>query len=145
MSSELRRAPRGRLSLLIDAGAEFAGYASDITRTYSYQDADFAALIERMDRMQQALNISVRRVERSWAGLRTFTPDGSLAIGWDAASEGFFWCVGQGGYGIQTSPAAGRLVKDMVTGRDLGSAAGIIGVVDPRRFRPPPRSSLRPA
>jgi D-arginine dehydrogenase len=88
-----------------------------------------------IDRMQQALNIEVRRVEHAWAGLRTFTADGSLAFGWDATAEGFFWAVGQGGYGIQTSPAAGRLVADMVLGRDPGEAAGIIGVVDPRRFR----------
>ncbi|MBW4049868.1 MAG: Xaa-Pro dipeptidase [Proteobacteria bacterium] len=52
--------PAQRHSLLIDAGAEFAGYASDITRSYSHRDADFAALIGRMDRMQQALCAGVR-------------------------------------------------------------------------------------
>ena len=87
-----------------------------------------------IDRMQQALDIPVQRVERSWAGLRTFTPDGSLAFGWDRDADGFFWCVGQGGYGIQTSPAAGKLVADLVAGRDPGPAAGIVAAVDPRRF-----------
>jgi Xaa-Pro dipeptidase len=42
-------------SLLIDAGAEAEGYASDITRTYSFSDTDFGALIESFDAVQQAL------------------------------------------------------------------------------------------
>src|ERR1700736_6548073 len=52
--------PAQRHSMLIDAGAEFAGYASDITRTYSLRDADFAALIRRMDQMQQSLCAGIR-------------------------------------------------------------------------------------
>jgi len=54
-----RQAAAERRSLLIDAGAEFAGYASDITRTYSFEDTDFAALIARMDDVQQSLCSSV--------------------------------------------------------------------------------------
>jgi Xaa-Pro dipeptidase len=55
-----RAAPPERYSLLIDAGAEYAGYACDITRTYSAEDRDFATLIERMDRLQQGLCARVR-------------------------------------------------------------------------------------
>jgi D-arginine dehydrogenase len=87
-----------------------------------------------IDRMQQALDIAVTRVEHAWAGLRTFTPDGSLAIGWDARAEGFFWAVGQGGYGIQTAPAAGQLVSDLVLGRDPGEAAALLPILAPKRF-----------
>jgi D-arginine dehydrogenase len=87
-----------------------------------------------IDRMQQALDIEVRRVERAWAGLRTFTPDRSLAVGWDRTAEGFLWSVGQGGYGIQTSPAAGRLVADLVADRDPGPAGTVLPMVNPARF-----------
>ncbi len=50
-----RHAPDTFRSFLIDAGAQVHGYASDITRTYSYQDERFKALIERMDSMQMAI------------------------------------------------------------------------------------------
>ena len=95
------------------------------------EDIDIAIAI---DRMQQALDIEVRRVEHSWAGLRSFTPDRSLAIGWDPKAEGFFWSVGQGGYGIQTSPAQGQLAAALVCGREPGEALGFAKLVDPARF-----------
>jgi len=70
-----------------------------------------------VDRMQQAMDIPVHRVEHRWAGLRTFTPDRGLAIG-PCAAPGFFWMCGQGGYGIQTAPAAGRLLAHMIRGTE---------------------------
>jgi Xaa-Pro dipeptidase len=55
-----KQPPAQRHSLLIDAGAEFGGYASDITRTHSLRDPDFTALIRRMDEMQQSLCAGIR-------------------------------------------------------------------------------------
>ncbi len=120
--------PEARTRLLVSPADETPMHAHDVQP----DELDIAIAI---DRVQQALDIAVQRIERSWAGLRTFTPDGSLAFGWDRDAEGFFWSVGQGGYGIQTSPAAGKLVADLVTGRNPGEAAGIVTAVDPRRFR----------
>ena len=51
--TDLDRAPPDRIrSFLIDAGGQVHGYASDITRTYSFGDQRFQALIDRMDAMQ---------------------------------------------------------------------------------------------
>jgi D-arginine dehydrogenase len=95
-----------------------------------------------IDRMQQALDIEVRRIERAWAGLRTFTPDGHLAIGAEPGAEGFFWCVGQGGYGIQTAPAAGALTAALVLGEAPDAALlPALPFLDPARFRRAPAAA----
>ena len=119
--------PEARTKLLVSPAEETDMPAHDVRP----EDLDVAIAV---DRMQQALDIEVKRVEHSWAGLRTFTPDRSLAIGWDGAVEGFFWSVGQGGYGIQTSPAQGQLVAALITDRDPGEASAIVMQVDPKRF-----------
>jgi D-arginine dehydrogenase len=119
--------PEARTRLMVSPADATPTHAHDVQP----EEIDVAIGI---DRMQQALDIPVRRVEHSWAGLRTFAPDGSLAFGWDPIVEGFFWCVGQGGYGIQTAPAAGRFVTDLVLRRDPGEAASIVADVAPGRF-----------
>jgi Xaa-Pro dipeptidase len=53
-------APSQHRSLLIDAGAEVDGYAADITRTWGDGDAQFAALVDAVDREQRDLAGKVR-------------------------------------------------------------------------------------
>lgn len=55
-----RTAPALLRSFLIDAGAQFNGYSSDITRTYSARDDDFAAMVVEMDQQQLQMCAQVR-------------------------------------------------------------------------------------
>jgi D-arginine dehydrogenase len=70
-------------------------------------------------RIEAATTLTIRRPLRTWAGLRSFVPDGALVGGFDDAASGFFWCCGQGGYGIQTSPATGEACAARILGRPL--------------------------
>ncbi len=114
--------PEARTRLMVSPADATPTHAHDVQP----EEIDVAVAVARM---QEVLDIPVRRVERAWAGLRTFTPDGAFAFGEAAEGEGFFWFVGQGGDGILTSPAAGRLLADLVAGRGAAIAA-----IDPRRF-----------
>jgi D-arginine dehydrogenase len=58
--------------------------------------------------------MDIRSVRSSWAGLRTFSQDGVPVAGPDSGEETFIWLVGQGGYGIQTSPAMALLAAAAV-------------------------------
>jgi D-arginine dehydrogenase len=72
-----------------------------------------------IDRLQRVVDWRVERVERSWAGLRSFAPDRAPVYGFGAGgrNRGFFWCAGQGGFGIQTAPAAAKLAAALLLGR----------------------------
>lgn len=79
-------------------------------------DMDVAIAV---DRVQSATTLEVERVRRSWAGLRSFVADRTPVVGYAPDAPGFFWLAGQGGYGIQTSPALARLAAALVRSRDV--------------------------
>ncbi len=86
-----------------------------------------------IDRFEQAVDWRVERVEHSWAGLRSFAPDRLPVYGFAPGRSDFFWCAGQGGFGIQTAPAAAQLAAALLLGRAPGAlAAGI----DPAPYAP---------
>lgn len=70
-------------------------------------------------RFEEMTTVKVQKLEHSWTGLRTFAPDNHPVIGWDSDQEGFFWLVGQGGYGIFTSPGIGEYASCLITGSTL--------------------------
>ena len=97
------------------------------------EEIDIATAI---DRFEQVVDWPVEAVERSWAGLRSFAPDRIPVYGFDPASPSFFWCVGQGGFGIQTAPAASRLAASLLLHGEHPAALDQINtkVYSPGRF-----------
>jgi D-arginine dehydrogenase len=73
-----------------------------------------------IDRLREVPDWSVDRVEHRWAGLRSFAPDRLPVYGFDSRRSGFFWFAGQGGFGIQTAPAAADLATELLLGRRGG-------------------------
>lgn len=67
-------------------------------------------------RMEERTKIKVEKIRSSWAGLRTFTPHRHPAIGFASDAEGFFWLAGQGGFGLQTSPALAAIAASLISG-----------------------------
>jgi D-arginine dehydrogenase len=86
-----------------------------------------------IDRFQQVTDWRIEAVEHCWAGLRSFAPDRMPVYGHDPEAAGFFWFAGQGGFGIQTAPAAARLGAQGLLGQ--GPDAMTAGI-DPAAYAP---------
>lgn len=94
------------------------------------EELDIAIAI---DRFESVTEWKVLAVERKWAGLRSFAPDRLPVYGFDPHGPGFFWCAGQGGYGIQTAPAAAAMCAAMLLAREPESS---VSHIDPTPFSP---------
>lgn len=97
---------------------------------------DDMVLAEGLFRFEQMVDFDVTRLEHSWAGLRVFSPDDTPVSGYSADQEGFFWLVGQGGYGIQTSAALSELAACQLMGIELPhfAAQWLVTRLSPARF-----------
>ncbi len=94
------------------------------------EELDVAIAIDRFERV---VDWGVAAVERRWAGLRTFAPDRLPVYGFDAHAPGFFWCAGQGGFGIQTAPAGALIAASLLLGAAPDPA---VAAIDVARYAP---------
>jgi D-arginine dehydrogenase len=85
-------------------------------------------------RMEERTTVKVERIHSRWAGLRTFTPDRHPAVGFAPDAAGFFWLAGQGGFGLQTSPAMAGIAAALIEGEEWPLADLSAEELSPARF-----------
>lgn len=86
------------------------------------------AVAEAIERLESVVDWNITAVERKWAGLRSFTPDRLPIYGTDPRNPDFIWFAGQGGFGIQTAPAAARLLAARLLGNKTPNDLAAIDV-----------------
>lgn len=116
----------GSGGLLLSPHDETATHPQDVAP----EEIDVARAIDRFERIAEARVIKVRH---KWAGLRSFSADRLPVYGFDSRNAAFFWFAGQGGFGIQTAPAAARLAAQIVLGK---SPDDMTRNIDAERFAP---------
>ncbi len=102
-------------------------------RDVAPEELDVALAI---DRFMAVVDWRIEAVEHKWAGLRSFAPDRLPVYGADPRVPGFLWFAGQGGFGIQTAPAAALIGAALALGTDMpAQVAGIdAAAYAPERF-----------
>src|SRR6185437_3390692 len=99
------------------------------------EELDLAIAI---DRLEKATTLKIDRIERKWAGLRSFVPDHTPVNGFDPLAEGFFWLAGQGGYGIMTAEGMAKTAASLIATGALPAEITALGVtadsLGPGRF-----------
>ena len=103
-----------------DAGALMICPADETPSAPCDAQPDDYEMAVGIDRFEKATGLDIRKVNHSWAGLRTFAPDRTFVAGFDPRSDGFYWLAGQGGYGVQSAPAMAALSSALITGAQPG-------------------------
>ena len=95
--------------------------------------ADDYDVAKAIDRLERVVDWRVERVEHRWAGLRSFAVDRLPVYGFASGGDGFFWFAGQGGFGIQTAPAAAMLAASLLL---EASPDPLVRQIDPETYSP---------
>lgn len=159
-------APKRRTAFIIEppADCDIAGWPMviDVDETFYFKPESGQLLVSPADetpmpacdvqpdemdiavaaaRLEAATRITVRRISRKWAGLRSFARDKTPVVGPAADAPSFIWLAGQGGYGIMTSPGMGRAAAALATGAPLPADLVELGLRErdllPDRFSAP--------
>jgi D-arginine dehydrogenase len=78
--------------------------------------------------LEEATTLRPTAPAAKWAGLRSFSPDRLPVVGYDKAQPAFFWLAGQGGYGIQSSPALGQYSADLLMKQNISESLRTAGL-----------------
>lgn len=117
-----------------EAGRIFASPMDEVPSDPCDAQPDEYEMALAAHRVEERTTVTVRRIEHRWAGLRTFAPDRLPVVGFAPDREGFFWLAGQGGAGLQTSPAIARIVASLIAGSSWPVADVTAAELSPARF-----------
>jgi D-arginine dehydrogenase len=117
-----------------ESGRLFASPMDETASEPSDAQADEYDVALAAHRMEERTTVRIERIHSRWAGLRTFTRDRHPAVGFASDAEGFFWLAGQGGFGLQTSPAMAAMAAALITGGRWPIASVSEAELSPTRF-----------
>jgi D-arginine dehydrogenase len=137
--TELKRLPFAKtvgdeLYFAPESGRLFASPMDEVPSAPTDAQPDDYEVALAASRMEERTTVKVAQVRSKWAGLRTFTPDRHPAAGFAPDSEGFFWLAGQGGFGLQTSPAMAAIAESLIAGTPWPIGDVSAAALSPARF-----------
>ena len=117
-----------------EAGRIFASPMDEVPDDPCDAQPDEYEMALAAHRVEERTVMKVSRITHRWAGLRTFAPDRLPLVGFATDAEGFFWLAGQGGAGLQTSPAVASIVESLIAGTPWSVPGVTADELSPARF-----------
>jgi sarcosine oxidase subunit beta len=122
------RVPASRI-MVIDFDTTFYFHREGAGLLFGMGDPDETPTFDttvQWDFLPQVIDVAVQRlpaladasISHAWAGLYEVTPDANPIIGPAPGVEGLFLINGFSGHGFQHSPAAGRILADVIAEHD---------------------------